>query len=128
MELLVVLGWFVMAIICSMVAAAKRGVLVGLIFFFYGLIIWPIALVHALLMHTNEVAPRADGLVNGKPYWRTPDGQYNVRVDGRDASFRDLATLEAAMGGRAVAASDTRSDDDLLGNRLARKIFGGWWA
>ena len=47
--------WFIMAIVCAMIAAKKGRSAVG--FFFYGLIMWPIALVHALLLEkTAETA------------------------------------------------------------------------
>lgn len=52
MELLVF--WFIMAIICGMVAASKNRS--GFLYFFGGLLLWPIVLVAAIL-----AKPRADG-------------------------------------------------------------------
>lgn len=39
--------WIIMAVICAMVASYKGRSAIG--FFFYGLLVWPIALVHAIL-------------------------------------------------------------------------------
>lgn len=39
--------WLVMAAICAMIASSKGRSAAG--FFFYGLLLWPVALVHALL-------------------------------------------------------------------------------
>lgn len=53
----IVFFWIVMALICAMVAGSRKGGGVGLLFFFYGLVIWPIALVHALLLSGHEAPP-----------------------------------------------------------------------
>ncbi|MBY6244008.1 hypothetical protein [Methylosinus sp. Sm6] len=103
--LLIFVFWLIMSIICSMIAFSKKGVLSGLFFLFYGFVIWPIALVHALLLRSNyEQEPyererpiAAEGVVNGKPYWRTADGGFCACIDGRDIAFRDKASLEAAL-------------------------------
>ena len=54
MELFIL--WIVMAAICAMIAHSKGRSGVG--FFFYGLLIWPIALVHALLSARREPSLR----------------------------------------------------------------------
>jgi len=51
--------WLVMALICAMVAGSKKGVGTGFVFFFYGLLLWPIALVHALLLTRSDPADNA---------------------------------------------------------------------
>jgi len=51
MELLIF--WVVMAFVVALVAGAKGGSPAG--WFIYGLVIWPVALIHALVMpHTAE--------------------------------------------------------------------------
>lgn len=46
--------WIVMAVICAMVASNRGRSGIG--FFFYGLAVWPIALVHALLSERRQDA------------------------------------------------------------------------
>jgi len=65
--------WVVVALICAMVAGSKKGGETGFVFFFYGLIIWPIALVHALLLSAADSQTQAmakDLKVAGKRNWR----------------------------------------------------------
>jgi hypothetical protein len=49
------LFWIVMAIICAMIAGSKGRSAFG--FFFYGLLIWPIALVHILISARRPPEP-----------------------------------------------------------------------
>lgn len=46
--------WLLMAVICAMIAGAKKGPLTGLVFFIFGFLLWPIALVAALLMRDRR--------------------------------------------------------------------------
>lgn len=48
--------WVIMAVICAMVAGAKRGAGMGALFFLLGLVLWPIALVGALLLRDGRQA------------------------------------------------------------------------
>ncbi|MBU3887122.1 hypothetical protein [Methylosinus sp. KRF6] len=108
MEGLFVLFWLFMAIICAMIAGSKKGFFVALLFLIYGLIIWPIAFVHALLLRSSSVkeAPiEAEGVINGKPYWRTRDGRFCTVIEGRDIAFPDKAALEAALVGNSSSTA-----------------------
>ena len=105
--------WVVMAIICGMVASSKGSSFLA--FFFYGLVIWPIALVHAILMSSTvggaaaarhsqlQGSPRkVAGVISGTPYWRTRSGGYCIEMNGKEVEFPSLAMLEAAISGKSM--------------------------
>lgn len=105
--------WVIMAIICGMVASSKGSSFLA--FFFYGLVIWPIALVHAILMRSTAPAPvmkghsgssalpkKVAGVISGTPYWRTRDGGYCIEMNGKEVEFPSLAMLEAALAGQSM--------------------------
>jgi hypothetical protein len=90
--------WLVMALICAMVAGSKKGGGVGFVFFFYGLIIWPIALVHALLLSGQkppEDAPEARAAKGGtrKPCRVAVDIDYRDAKGERSQRYVEAYTL-----------------------------------
>ncbi len=118
---LLIAFWVVMAIVCAMVAASKKGTGVGFFFFIYGLFLWPIALTHALLMKPRPEPVRADGVINGKPYWRTKKGQYCAAIDGKEVSFPTIEMLSAALSGGEYKEPEPQ-EDELVGERLLRRV------
>lgn len=118
-----VLTWqIIMAIICAMVASSKRGWATGLIFFFYGLVIWPIALTHAILMKTSVVQnhSRIDGVLAGKPYRKLDDDSVTVIIEGNDVNFQSLEEAEQALSAKAFPV-DNRSEAELIGQKFEAK-------
>lgn len=110
MELVVF--WVIMAIVTAMVAASRGRSAAG--FFFYGLLVWPIALTHALLSPRPaekaapgyapgpDGAPRAfvpHGLIGERPFRQNDDGTVTALIDGREVLFPDRATAVSALGG-----------------------------
>ena len=105
--------WVVMAIIAAMIASSKGAS--AFLFFLYGLVIWPIAIVHALLLKSpassqvdrpsafaaTAPAPAREviGVVSGTPYWSEPGGKFGARIGGDIVIFPSIAMLEAAVGG-----------------------------
>ena len=112
----------IMAIICSMVASSKRGWATGLIFFFYGLVIWPIALTHAILMKTSVAQnhSRIDGVLAGKPYRKLDDDSVTVTIEGNDVNFQSLEEAEQALSAKAFPV-DNRSEAELIGQKFEAK-------
>lgn len=89
----------VMAISCGMVAQSRKGGGWGLLYFVFGLIFWPIALICALLLRgPSEEPARAEGVIGGKPYWRTK-GQFCAMIDGKEVLFPTIEMLSAALSG-----------------------------
>ena len=101
MEFLVV--WIVLAVVVAMVANSKgRG---PVLWFFYGLLVWPIALTHALLIKREDARPAA--ALHG------PSGQARVAPgfnraappsapSPADASELDRLTFQVASEWRAA--------------------------
>jgi len=48
--------WVIMALICAIVAGQRQGAGMAVVFFLFGLILWPIALVGALLLSRRAAA------------------------------------------------------------------------
>ncbi len=115
-----VILWFIMAVICGMVAASKKGAGIGFLFFLYGLILWPIALVHALLIRAHVEPVRAEGVIGGKPYWRAK-GEFCTVIDGKEVSFATMEMLSAALSGGEYQNAQ-QSEDELIGQRLLRRV------
>lgn len=61
---LVFVAWLIMAGVVAMVASNKGWS--GFGWFLYGLIIWPVALVHVLVMKPNSAAVEARALASGE--------------------------------------------------------------
>jgi len=78
MELLLVCGVF--ALIVAMVAGSKGRS--GIAWFLYGLVLWPVALVHALLIKPNDTALVARGDAR-----RCPACAELVKLEARKCRF-----------------------------------------
>lgn len=109
--------WVVMAVIAGMIASSKGSSFFG--FFLYGLLIWPIAIVHALLMRSDSAAPshaaaapqpfRAAerparevlGVVQGVPYWSEGRGRVGATINGEAMIFPSVELLTAAVSGQS---------------------------
>ena len=55
--------WFIMAVIVAMIAGSKKRSAIG--WFFYGFLLWPIALAHILLVKRDARAEEFDKLYDG---------------------------------------------------------------
>lgn len=108
--------WVMMAIVTAMVAGSRGRSPIG--FFFYGLLLWPVALTHALVSPkraeqsapgytpTGAGAPRAfvpHGLVGARPFRQLEDGRVVVLIDGREVLFPDRQTTASALGAELKA-------------------------
>lgn len=113
--------WLVMALTCGMVAQSRKGGGWGLIYFVFGLIFWPLALVSALLLRERKEQPaRAEGVIGGKPYWRAK-GQFCAMIDGKEVAFPTMEMLNAALAGGEYNEPSS-PEDELIGQRLLRRI------
>ncbi len=111
--------WIIMAAIAGMIASSKGSSFFG--FFIYGLAIWPIAIVHALLMrdevaapapvvaHPIKVAERPSreivGVVQGVAYWSEGGGRFGATIGGEVMIFPSIELLTAAVTGQSKAAA-----------------------
>ncbi|CAN7333670.1 HIRAN domain-containing protein [Bosea sp. LjRoot90] len=129
-----------MAIVTAMVASSRGRSALG--FFFYGLLVWPIALTHALLSPKPSEqsspgyapgpagAPRAfvpHGLIGERPFRQNNDGTITALIDGREVLFPDRRTAASALGGELkahldmpVVESDFDDDDETAGHPAGR--------
>jgi len=121
----IVFFWVVMALICAMIAGSKQGGGVGFGFFFYGLLLWPVALVHALLLsradpvdkaRTRNLKAAQGGAWQPCPVsveidYADPEiGRWRCLVDGyglsrrhQPAAKRDRVWLHGETGGKPAA-------------------------
>ncbi len=123
MYLILVLWWFTMALWAGRVAAKKRGLFIGFLFFVLGIAFWPLALVIAYLMSQPNEPLQAEGFIAGKPYWPDGRGGYLTRVDGKDVAFRDIAAIETALGGKALRLPPD-ADENMLKSQLVFSFQG----
>ena len=111
MELIVF--WIIMAVIAGMIASSRGRSF--FLFFLYGMAVWPIAIVHALLLRKIDEnglgirlpssAPREiSGVIFGTPYWRDSAGRFCAVVSGMECAFPSLEILQAALTGGSVQA------------------------
>ena len=91
--------WVIMAIVSAMVAASKGRSFV--LFLLYGLLLWPIALTHAIILRRPAEKRDIIGVIRGTPYWKGKRGRYCAAINGTECEFRSLDMLEAALGGRS---------------------------
>lgn len=114
--------WVMMAVITAMVASSRGRSAIG--FFIYGLLIWPVALTHALISPRQSPAGTAapqpfvpHGMIGARPFVQHDDGPVTVMVDGREVLFPDRQTAVSALGGevrthREMPVLEADFDDD----------------
>ena len=113
--------WVIMAVIAGMIASSKGSSFFA--FFLYGLLLWPIAIVHALLMRAEvpAQAPQAPpapgampqraareivGVVRGVPYWSESAGRVGAIINGEAMIFPSVALLTATLDGETRAPAE----------------------
>jgi len=123
MELLFIF-WVVMAIVCAVIASSKGRS--GFGFFVYGFLLWPIALIHALVMPSAtrlETGPRAD-----PDSVKCPHCAEQIKAEAKVCKHcgRDVVPTEPRPQSRACPSCGTMNATEKLICRNCRSNIEPW--